>query len=88
MKKSHFFVIGDFYVIFDVIFGGLIPTKSPFCMVVVLVLKSWDWQTPPPPQLGQNPKFFQKIDLRAPLSYRLKLLTREETQAQRSLKLH
>ena len=38
--------------------------------------------------LGQNPKFFQKIDLRAPLSYRLKLLTREETQAQRSLKLH
>ena len=27
--------------------------------------KSWDWQTPP--QLGQNPKFFQKFDLKAPL---------------------
>ena len=23
---------------------------------------------PPPPQLGRNPKFFQKLDLKAPLS--------------------
>ena len=62
MKKSHFFVMGDCYVIFDVIFGDFlvgtgepppycnkIPTKSPFCMVVVLVWKSWDWVRPPPP---------------------------------------
>ena len=54
-------MIGDFYVIFDVIFGDFlvgtgepppycdkIPTKSLFCMVVVLVLKSWDWVRPPP----------------------------------------
>ena len=59
MKSPIFLVIGDFYVIFYVIFGDFlvgtgepppycdkIPTKSPFCMVVVLVLKSWDWVNP------------------------------------------
>ena len=30
--------------------------------------KTWDWLTPPPPpQFGQNPKFFQTFDLKAPL---------------------
>ena len=29
-------------------------------------IKIWDWQTPPP-QLGQNPNFFQKFDLKASL---------------------
>ena len=65
----------NFYVIFgdlDVIFGDFlvgtgepprycnkIPTKSPFCMVVVLVWKSWDWVRSPPPSLGQKPNFGQ-----------------------------
>ena len=53
-------------MIFDVIFGDFfigtgepppycdkIPTKSQFCMVVVLVLKSWDWVRPPSPPVGQ-----------------------------------
>ena len=49
MKKSHFLVIDD-AIFGDLLvgtgepppYGDKIPTKSPFCMVVVLVLKSWD----------------------------------------------
>ena len=44
-----------------------IATKSPFCMVVVLGLKSWDWVRPPP-SLGQNPNFDRKCFLGAPLN--------------------
>ena len=53
-------MIGDFYVIFYVIFGEFlvgtgeplpycdkIRTKSLFSMVFVFVLKSWDWVRPP-----------------------------------------
>ena len=72
-------MIGDFYVIFDVIFGDFlvgtgepppycdkIPTKSPFCMIVVLVFKKLGLgQTPP--SLGQNPNFDRKLVLEAPL---------------------
>ena len=53
MIKSHFF--GDWWFLMWFLVGtrepppycNKIPTKSPFCIVVVLVWKSWDWQTPP-----------------------------------------
>ena len=35
-------------------------------------IKIWDWQTPPP-QLGQKPKFFQKSNLKAPLTLHLQI---------------
>ena len=42
-------------------------------------IKTWDWQTPPPPpQLGQNPKFFQKSDLKAPLSVHLAIFNLQQ----------
>ena len=52
-----------------------IGTKSPFCMVVVLVLKSWDWVRPAPPSLGENPNFDRKFLLNAPLSWEYDLST-------------
>ena len=54
-------------------YGDKIPTKSPFCMVVVLVLKSWDWARPPPPSLGQNTNFYRffKAPLRCPCAKNL-----------------
>ena len=37
-------------------------------MVVVLVLKSWDWvRHPPTPPSGQNPNFGRKLVLKVPL---------------------
>ena len=32
------------------------------------LIKSWDWRDPPPPSLGQNPKFAQNFFWTAPLS--------------------
>ena len=55
MEKSHF--LGDWWF-----FMWLLQPKHPWKNWI----KIWDWQTPPP-QLGQNPKFFQKIHLKAPL---------------------
>ena len=64
-------MIGDFYVIFVIFLVGngeplqycdKIPTKSPFCMVVVLVSKVGIGSDP----LGQNPNFGQKLVLQAP----------------------
>ena len=69
-------MIGDFFVIFcDFLVGtgepqpysNKIRTKSLFYMVVVLVLKSWDWVRSLPPSLGQNPNFYQNFFLKAPL---------------------
>ena len=58
-----------FYVIFGDFVGwdwgtpAIFQQKHPWKNWI----KTWDWQTPPP-QLGQKPKFFQKSDLKAPLS--------------------
>ena len=80
MKKSPYF--GDWWILMWFLVGtgepppycNKIPTKSPFCMVVVLVWKSWDWVRPPPPSLGQNPNFDRKLVLKAPLITLIKCL--------------
>ena len=74
MKKSHFLVIGDFYLICFVIYGNVwvvtgepppycakIPTKSPVFMVVFFFVfkKLGLGQTHPSSSLGQNPNFDQ-----------------------------
>ena len=45
-----------------------IATKSPFCMVVILVWKRWDWVRPPPPSLlGTESQLWPNFFLDAPL---------------------
>ena len=75
MKKSHFLVIGDFYLICFVIYGNVwvvtgepppycakIPTKSPVCMVVFfLFLKSWNWVRPNPNFLKPEPQPYKTV---------------------------
>ena len=73
-------------MIFDEIFGwdwetpAILqqnPNKITLLYGCGFGLKSWDWQTPPP-QLGQNPKFFQKSDLKAPLSVHLAIFNLQQ----------
>ena len=58
-----------FYVIFGDFVGwdwgtpAILQQKHPWKNWI----KIWDWQTPPP-QLGQKTKFFDRFNLRAPLS--------------------
>ena len=35
--------------------------------IKTVIYKSWDWFRPPPPSLGQNPNFYRKFVLKAPL---------------------
>ena len=35
--------------------------------IKIVIYKSWDWFRPPPPSLGQNPNFYRKFVLKAPL---------------------
>ena len=42
-----------------------VPRQIKFWAILI---KSWDWRDPPPPSLGQNPKFTQKKVWTAPLS--------------------
>ena len=74
--------MGDFYVIFYIIFGDfLVGTGEPlpYCNKITLLygcgfgLKKLGLADPPP-QLGQNPKQLKKIDLKAPLRWKLRLL--------------
>ena len=58
-----FYVINGDFVGWDWGTPAILQQKHPWKNWI----KIWDWQTPPP-QLGQNPKFFQKFHLRAPLS--------------------
>ena len=41
-----------------------VPRQIKFWAILI---KSWDWRDPPPPSLGQNPKFTQKKVWTAPL---------------------
>ena len=41
-----------------------VPRQIKFWAILI---KSWDWRDPPPPSLGQNPKFAQKKFWTAPL---------------------
>ena len=43
-----------------------VPRQIKFWAILI---KSWDWRDPPPPSLGQNPKFTQKKVWTAPLTW-------------------
>ena len=53
----------DFYLEFT----GNFRQKGVKYAIKTVIYKSWDWFRPPPPSLGQNPNFYRKFVLKAPL---------------------